>query len=824
MTKQELASKIWETANSLRSNIKSSEYKDYILGFMFYKYLSDKEELKIKEAGDTLDILSNPEGFEAIQSDLGYCFKKENLFSELFAAGSKIGASDVNNVITQFNKSVVAEETDALVDIFSTLQSGLSKLGKDNGSRDKAVRAIINLVSDIPTTNKNYDVLGYIYEFLIYKFSTAAKDDGAFYTPHEVSSLIARVTSYDQREKKELSVYDPTCGSGSLLLNIGAEAKKYMENKDNIIYYGQEKISETYNLTRMNLFMKNVDAANIKVRCGDTLEQDWPYFSDKEAYKRTDVDIVVSNPPYSQKWKPEHKENDPRFIQGLAPSSKADYAFLQHSLYHLKPDGIMGIVLPHGILFRGGTEGEIRKNLINSNNIDTIIGLPANLFYATGIPTIVMFLKKNKTNSDILFIDASQSFAKDKTQNVLRESDIKRIYDAVIERRDIANFARVVSKEEVIANDYNLNIPRYVSATEETENYELYSLMTGGISDKELNKFSAFWGAFPTLKDELFEKDSYGFNVFKVKDIKESISNNEEVKAFKAEFEKDLKEFYKVCEYHLLGLKDKPNVVEIKDALVERLFALFSQNTLVDKYSIYEVFTNVFKGIESNLDVLSEDGIDAFRMVDVLEEKGKQKGYKGRIFDFDLVKKTFYESDYDKIKELTTRQDEIESYRKDIFENLDEDLQRELGKGNDSSDFDAKKLKAYIKSSDNKDLKKVVEELEETKGIAKEIKGIEATLNEKAKEMIPVLTEEQIDQLLTRKWLEPLFSALNEVLNKTLSDYITKLSNLKEKYSDSLADINKEIESTSNSLKDMMKELTGNEADMKALELLMNVL
>ena len=207
-----------------------------------------------------------------------------------------------------------------------------------------------------------------------------------------------------------------------------------------------------------------------------------------------------------------------------------------------------------------------------------------------------------------------------------------------------------------------------------------------------------------------------------------------------------------------------------------------------------------------------------------MEEKGKQKGYKGRIFDFDLVKKTFYESDYDKIKELTTRQDEIESYRKDIFENLDEDLQKELGKGNDSSDFDAKKLKAYIKSSDNKDLKKVVEELEETKGIAKEIKGIEATLNEKAKEMIPVLTEEQIDQLLMRKWLEPLFSALNEVLNKTLSDYITKLSNLKEKYSDSLADINKEIESTSNSLKDMMKELTGNEADMKALELLMNVL
>lgn len=354
MTKQELASKIWETANALRSNIKSSEYKDYILGFMFYKYLSDKEELKLAEGGDTLDVLDVPEAFEAVYRDLGYCFEKKNLFSELLKAGNSVGASNINDAITQFNRSVV---TDALVDIFSTLQSGLSKLGKDNGSRDRAVRDIIKLVSDIPTTNKNYDVMGYIYEFLIYKFSTAAKDDGAFYTPHEVSSLIARVTSYDQRDKEKLTVYDQTCGSGSLLLNIGAEAKKYMENKNDIIYYGQEKISETYNLTRMNLFMKDIYAENIMVRCGDTLEQDWPYFSDKVEYTPTFVDIVVSNPPYSQKWKPENKDNDPRFIQGLAPSSKADYAFLQHSLYHLKPDGIMGIVLPHGILFRGWNRG-----------------------------------------------------------------------------------------------------------------------------------------------------------------------------------------------------------------------------------------------------------------------------------------------------------------------------------------------------------------------------------------------------------------------------------------------------------------------------------
>lgn len=319
------------------------------------------------------------------------------------------------------------------------------------------------MIDDIPTTNNTYDVLGYIYEYLIYKFSTAAKDDGSFYTPHEVSSLIARIVADALKDKKELNVYDPTSGSGSLLLNIGKEAGKYID-KDNINYYGQEKITETYHLTRMNLIMKGVKVSNIFVRNGDTLADDWPYFDETTEYKPLSVDAVVSNPPYSLNYDSSAVEHDPRFKYGVAPDGKADYAFLLHCLYHLESDGIMAIVLPHGVLFRGDTEETIRTNLIKNNHIETIIGLPQNLFYATGIATIIMVLRKERKNDDVLFIDASQNYVKDGAQNALRECDIKRIFDAVKARKSIPNFAKLVSKADIEKNNYNLNIPRYVSA------------------------------------------------------------------------------------------------------------------------------------------------------------------------------------------------------------------------------------------------------------------------------------------------------------------------------------------------------------------------
>ncbi|MCU9938635.1 SAM-dependent methyltransferase [Mycoplasmopsis felis] len=276
----------------------------------------------------------------------------------------------------------------------------LSSLGSSITEQTKLLSELMDTIDDIPTNKQNYDVLGFIYEYLISKFaSSAGKKGGEFYTPHEVSVLMSQVVAHYLKDRETISVYDPTSGSGSLLLTMGESFKKYNKRENSITYYAQEKIQSTYNLTRMNLVMNNINPVDINVRCGDTLEKDWPFFknNDDNQYIFRSVDAVVSNPPYSLIWDPTNKEHDARFTEyGIAPKSKADLNFFLHDLYHLKPDGIMTIVLPHGVLFRGGSEKDIRQKLIEKGQIDTIIGLPSNIFYGTGIATIIMVLKKKR--------------------------------------------------------------------------------------------------------------------------------------------------------------------------------------------------------------------------------------------------------------------------------------------------------------------------------------------------------------------------------------------------------------------------------------------
>ena len=351
--------------------------------------------------------------------------------------------------------------------------------------------------------------IGFIYEYLIGMFAAnAGKKAGEFYTPHEVSLLMSEIVAGHLKDRTEIEIYDPTSGSGSLLINIGRSVAKHIDDENNIKYYAQELKQNTYNLTRMNLVMRGILPDNIVTRNGDTLEDDWPYFDETnpvETYNPLYVDAVVSNPPYSQHWDPSNKETDPRYARfGLAPKSKADYAFLLHDLFHLKPDGIMTIVLPHGVLFRGGEEGEIRRNLIEGNHIDAIIGLPANIFFGTGIPTIIMVLKQKRENTDVLIVDASKGFIKVGKNNKLRASDIKKIVDAVTARADIDKFSMKVSREDIRRNEYNLNIPRYVDSSEGAEKWDLYASMFGGIPLSEIAELSEYWNAFPELKEALF--------------------------------------------------------------------------------------------------------------------------------------------------------------------------------------------------------------------------------------------------------------------------------------------------------------------------------
>ena len=458
MNKQQLAAKIWESANKMRSKIEANEYKDYILGFIFYKFLSEKEVKYLKENDWTDEYLpelteEDAETVESVQKNIGYFIAYEHLFSTWLEKGNDFSVQDVRDALSAFNRLINPTHKKVFEGIFDTLQTGLSKLGDSAASQSKAISDLIQLIKDIPMDGRqDYDVLGFIYEYLINMFAAnAGKKAGEFYTPHEVSLLMSEIVANHLKGRTEIKIYDPTSGSGSLLINIGKSVAKFMENGNNIKYYAQELKQNTYNLTRMNLVMRNILPDNIVTRNADTLEDDWPFFEDSDpvgTYNLLPVDAVVSNPPYSQNWNPTDKETDPRYADyGLAPKGKADYAFLLHDLYHVKNDGIMTIVLPHGVLFRGGEEGEIRRNLIEKDKIDAIIGLPANIFYGTGIPTIIMVLKQKRPDNDVLIIDASKGFVKEGKNNKLRACDIKKIVDVVANRESVDYFSKIVSKE-----------------------------------------------------------------------------------------------------------------------------------------------------------------------------------------------------------------------------------------------------------------------------------------------------------------------------------------------------------------------------------------
>lgn len=438
MNKQQLASRIWESANKMRSKIEANEYKDYILGFIFYKFLSEKEEEYLRKLGvadeDMEQITEDDEEtVNHTRKNIGYFISYENLFSTWLKMGKDFSVDNVRTALSAFSRLIGNEHKKVFDKIFNTLDTGLSKLGDSSGTQTKAIRDLIYLIKDIPMDGRQgYDVLGFIYEYLINMFAAnAGKKAGEFYTPHEVSLLMSEIVAEHLKDRDEIKIYDPTSGSGSLLINIGHSVSRRIGNSRKIKYYAQELKENTYNLTRMNLVMRGILPDNIVTRNGDTLEEDWPYFDETnpiETYNPLYVDAVVSNPPYSQAWDPTNKETDPRYARyGIAPKSKADYAFLLHDLYHIKNDGIMTIVLPHGVLFRGGEEGEIRKNLIENDHIDTIIGLPANIFFGTGIPTIIMVLKQKRERNDVLIIDASKGFMKAGKNNKLRASDIKKL-------------------------------------------------------------------------------------------------------------------------------------------------------------------------------------------------------------------------------------------------------------------------------------------------------------------------------------------------------------------------------------------------------------
>ena len=719
MNKQQLAAKIWESANKMRSKIEANEYKDYILGFMFYKFLSEKEVKYLKSTGWTDEYLpevneSDHEVATSVKKNIGYFISYENLFSTWINKGRDFSVQDVTVALNAFNRNINSSHKSVFEGIFETLQTGLSKLGETDASRSKSISELIHLIKDIPMDGKqDYDVLGFVYEYLIEKFAAnAGKKAGEFYTPHEVSLLMSDIVAEHLKDRNKIEIYDPTSGSGSLMINIGQSVSKYVTGENKVKYYAQELKRNTYNLTRMNLVMRGIEADNIVTRNGDTLEDDWPYFDENDrsgTYQPLYVDAVISNPPYSQPWNPNEKETDPRYAEyGLAPAGKADYAFLLHDLYHIRPDGIMNIVLPHGVLFRGNEEGMIRKNLIEKNKIDAIIGLPANIFYGTTIPTIVMVLKQKRENTDVLFIDASKGFIKDGKNNKLRSSDIKKIVDTVINRENIDKFSRVVTRDEIRENDYNLNIPRYVDSSDNVEIWDIFASMFGELPISEVDELSEYWKAFPTLRAGLFKNTSSSYCKIAVDNVKEMISGSSDVNTFEETFKKKFLNFEAFLFDLLIAKVESQNIVETKDIITEDIFNRLSDIPLVDKYEVYQLFSDEWIDISSDIEVIQTEGFNATKVVDPnmtikkKEEKEVQEGWKGRILPFEMVQESLLSDDINNLRLAENRLEQISSEYSELIDLLPEDDKQKLLNDDNT---------AFVEKEINDTFKSIMEEL-----------------------------------------------------------------------------------------------------------------
>ncbi len=518
--KKALEQQLWNIANTLRGKMNADEFRDYILGFIFYKYLSEKmnifadEILKqdnIKFQEITSKTANGSELIEATKEEalekLGYFLKPEELFAQVAQRGTgeneddieKFDESKTNFILEDLQKILINIQlstmgTDSEEDfdnLFEDMDLNSSKLGKTPETRNAIIAKVLTHLDkiDFKLEHTELDVLGDAYEYLIGQFASGAgKKAGEFYTPQEVSKILAKIVTTGKSKLK--SVYDPTCGSGSLLLRVAKEVEEVSN------FYGQEMNRTTYNLARMNMILHGVHYRQFDIKQDDTLEH--PQHIDKQ------FEAIVANPPFSAQWSANPLfTSDDRFSQygRLAPSSKADFAFVQHMIYHLADNGTMAIVLPHGALFRGGAEQHIRKYLIEERNfLDTVIGLPANIFYGTSIPTCILVFKKCRENpNDILFIDASQYFEKVKTQNVLRTKDIDLIIDTFRNRTELPKYSKKSTLEEIAKNDYNLNIPRYVDTFEAEESIDIDAIAkelkaldgTIATTDKTIAQFCA---------------------------------------------------------------------------------------------------------------------------------------------------------------------------------------------------------------------------------------------------------------------------------------------------------------------------------------------
>lgn len=853
-TSEEIKKRLWDGATELRGSMDASRYKDYMLGLMFYKFLSDKtlETFRntaglgrISESDLVEEYTQNREDLgeeldKMIQQVLGYFVAPEYLYQK-WIKDINTGDFEVQKVtdsLNSFEKTIaVTGESADFKGLFSssTLDLTDTALGSNLNERSKNIKALINLFADLDMVAlQKSDVLGDAYEYLIGQFAMeSGKKAGEFYTPRQVSEVMAQIVA---KTSNIQSIYDPTVGSGSLLLTVGKHLSK--EVQKDLSYYGQEKNTATYNLTRMNLLLHGVRPEKMTVRNADTLSHDWP-----EDPSRPNVgvqfDAVVMNPPYSLKdWnKAGLKISDPRFeIAGtLPPDSKGDFAFLLHGLFHLGTNGTMAIVLPHGVLFRGGSEGDIRQRLLDKNQIDTIIGLPSGMFTNTGIPVIVMILKKNRpVGEPVLVIDASRSFIKVGKQNVLQEKDIAKIVDTYSSRREIEGYSYLATHKEIIANEWNMNIPRYVEADNDEIAQDVDAHLYGGIPKSNIDELLVLNKSVPEVIRSSFEvlRDGYLVLNKSIEQLTEEVNNAPQVLAKNGELRKIAESF--VAKYWdiLRQVNLDSDLASLMSEMLSEIKEEVSSIEFVDAYSAYQIVAEIWKDNltkDSEL-IAASDFYTVGRTREpnmVTKGSGKNKrqeqdGWIGTLVPNGLIAKRLFASEQEEIEELKNKAQEIDSELSELVEAAKvedseeyEALYESIKKNEDDEPqdtFEAKTIKAELKRSEKGTsefewLKRVEKLLADKSSTNKSVKEKEKQLKEAVESKIENLTNEEIDMLVFEKWFAGTVDALVGLVEKPLRAELSTIALLEKRYAQTFNEIDAQVSELEKAFEALASEL-----------------
>ena len=807
LKKSQIYSSLWQSCDELRGGMDASQYKDYILTLLFMKYVSDKR------AGDPDALIEVPDG---------------GSFADMVKLkGDKDIGDRINKIISRLAE---ANELKGVIDQADFNDE--SKLGTGREMQDRLSRlvAIFENLNFRTNRTEGDDLLGDAYEYLMQHFATeSGKSKGQFYTPAEVSRIMAQVLGIGPDTRQDQTIYDPTCGSGSLLLKAADQAP------GGITIYGQEMDNATWALARMNLILHNHPTAELWR--GNTLAA--PYFKNPNGSLKT-FDFAVANPPFSAKaWSSGLNPADDeyqRFEYGVPPAKNGDYAFLLHLIKSLRSNGKGAIILPHGVLFRGNKEADIRKNLVRRGFIKGIIGLPPNLFYGTGIPACILVIDKENAHArtGIFMIDASRGFIKDGNKNRLRAQDIHCIVDVFKRQTEMPRYARMVPVAEIAspANDYNLNIPRYIDSSEAEDLQDLDAHLNGGIPDYDLDALSAYWNVFPTLRQTLFSSDGragYSESRVEISQIKAAILEHDEFSAFEQQVTTTLNAWREAHEPALKAIQQGTNPKEIIHKLSEDLLTRFSDLPLLDAYNVYQRLMDYWdETMQDDLYLVAADGwTGAVKPRSIVESREtklketpdlvvKRKKYKTDLIPPPLVVERCFSAERTALEALqTTRETAVGELEEFIEEHSAEEglLGDALNdKGKVTKAGVTQRLKAIRNEPESNEESEALTEclalIEADTKADKSVKNTQAALDEQTLAHYTALTETEIKSLVVEnKWFASIQTAIEGEVQRITQQLSGRVRELEERYASPLPELEREMDAYSAKVEEHLKKM-----------------